>query len=145
MQPVSPVIPGLEQHEKVFAKDQPQYLPLPALRTSEGRVVARWSPTPEEREMIAQGADLFLGLLTFNMPLQPHFVYVAHANPDGAKALAQCLGLGEFVIPEKAAVVEKASAGLAELAEEKEFGGALSSRPPGPPDPPRPEKDKPVG
>ena len=32
MRPVSPVIPGYQDKEVIFAKDQPEYLPLPALR-----------------------------------------------------------------------------------------------------------------
>jgi hypothetical protein len=69
--PKSPVVPGLEQHEVVYAKDQPQYIPLPTLRSRDGRVMSRWAFTPEERQQIANGADLYLTLHTFLGPLQP--------------------------------------------------------------------------
>lgn len=57
----------------VFAKDQPQYRPLPAARLHgpEGRLVTRWTFTPEERARVAAGEDLFLEVLTFGRALQP--------------------------------------------------------------------------
>lgn len=74
MNPVSVQIPGNESDEFVIAKDQPQYIPLPAvwIRTSEGiAVVTRWRPTDEERQQVADGADIWLQSLTFGGPLQP--------------------------------------------------------------------------
>lgn len=57
----------------VYAKDQPEYLPLPVakLHGDEGRVISRWRLTDEERAQIAAGADLYLEVLTFHQPLQP--------------------------------------------------------------------------
>lgn len=68
-----PVVDGLEKHEVVFAKDQPQYVPLRCLRGArpDGEVMSRWSLTLEQRKAVAEGADIFLSLLTFNGPLQP--------------------------------------------------------------------------
>lgn len=62
MLPVSPVIKGYEQHEVVFAKNQPEYLPLPALvlEGEEKPVVSRWRLDDEERKQIAAGADILL-------------------------------------------------------------------------------------
>ena len=56
----------------IFAKDQPQYRPLPALRAmaSDGRVVTRWRPTLGERIQVLVGADVWLQQLTFGHPLQ---------------------------------------------------------------------------
>lgn len=73
MKPVSPVIPGLEEYETVIAKDQTQYLPLPAFVGSEPDVpvMSRWRLTDEEREKVATGADIVLTLLTFGSSLQP--------------------------------------------------------------------------
>jgi hypothetical protein len=65
--------------EVVYAKDQPEYLPLPTLRSADGRVVSRWSPTTEERAAIAGGADVYLTLHTFNQPLQPILMTVGGA------------------------------------------------------------------
>ena len=70
MNPVSPVIPGHENFETVFAKDQPEYLPLPTIQTDKA-VLSRWSLTPEEREYIAQGGDLFIIQLNYAQALQP--------------------------------------------------------------------------
>lgn len=74
-----PVIPGLEPYEIIFAKTQPEYRPLRALRALEpqGRVMSRWTFTPEQREAIARGADILLTLMTFNQRLQPITLAVA--------------------------------------------------------------------
>ena len=64
----------LPPHELVtFAKDQPQYRPLPVVRLhgSEGRVISRWQLTPDERAKIAAGEDFYLEQLTFGSALQP--------------------------------------------------------------------------
>jgi hypothetical protein len=71
MQPISPVIPGLGLPEVVYAKNQPQYNPLPSYRTSDGLVVTRWKLTWRERLDILCGGCLWLQILTFNQPLQP--------------------------------------------------------------------------
>lgn len=65
------VPPGWEP--VIFAKDQPRYRPLPALRgrDREGRVITRWRPTWRERMLVLAGADIWLQQLTFRDPLQP--------------------------------------------------------------------------
>ena len=69
---MTPVEPTTDKGQPVvFAKDQPQYLPLPARRTDDGRVITEWSLTEEERDRIARGENIRLTLLTFNQPLQP--------------------------------------------------------------------------
>ena len=68
MRPISPVIPEYQQHEVVFAKDQPEYMPLPAL-VLEGEdkpVVSRWQLNDEERKQIAAGADILLTQMIFS-------------------------------------------------------------------------------
>jgi hypothetical protein len=67
---ISPVIPGSEEFEVVYAKDQPEYNALPVLRTDK-TLVSRWKFSEEEREMIANGADLFICVMHFGQPLQP--------------------------------------------------------------------------
>jgi hypothetical protein len=56
-----------------FAKDQPQYRPLPAIVIAgpDGRVITRWVLTDAERAQIAAGADLYIQQLTFGHALQP--------------------------------------------------------------------------
>jgi hypothetical protein len=70
MEPVSPVVPGTEQFEVTYAKDQPEYIPLPVLRTN-GALLTRWRLTDEERKHIAEGGDLFVCVLHFGGALQP--------------------------------------------------------------------------
>ena len=72
MQPTTPVISAeFQPHEIVYAKDQPEYNPLPVHRNRRGVVLSRWKLTDEEREAIANGADVWLYVYTFNQPLQP--------------------------------------------------------------------------
>jgi hypothetical protein len=68
---MTPVIPGLVLPEITFAKDQPQYRPLPAYRSEDGYVVTRWSLTWRERLNILFSGNLWLSVLTYNRPLQP--------------------------------------------------------------------------
>ena len=73
MQPVSPVMPGSESIEVIIGKDQPEYLPLPAvyLNLRCCPMITRWRFTDEERAAIANGADIVLQQLTFRNPFQP--------------------------------------------------------------------------
>jgi hypothetical protein len=91
-EPKSPVVMGLEGHEVVYAKDQPEYLPLPALRSEDGRVMSRWELSDEEREMIAGGADVFVTVLTFNQALQPIVVEILNKASD-PRMIAAILGI----------------------------------------------------
>ncbi len=80
MNAVAPEIP--DSQEVVFAKDQPEYNPLPAalvLRDEGLTVVTRWQLTDDERAAIAGGADLYLELLTNGNPLQPIRLMVGEA------------------------------------------------------------------
>ena len=85
-----PVIPGFESQEVVYAKNQPQYLPLRTLVAdpdAKARVISRWSPTEEQRRMLAEGKDIFLELLTFGAPLQPILLWIAD-DKDVEEAIA---------------------------------------------------------
>lgn len=79
-----PVIEGMESEEVVYAKDQPQYLPLRALVSKGpwGRVISRWTFTPEQRKAIAEGADVLLELSTQHEPLQPIRMMVSDGKLD---------------------------------------------------------------
>lgn len=82
MNAVAPEIP--DSREIVFAKDRPEYIPLPAaiVEREEGQsVVTRWQFTDEERALIASGADPYLEMLTFGGPLQPIRLHIGDA-PD---------------------------------------------------------------
>ena len=58
----------------VFAKDQPEYLPLPAMRTLDGEVTSCWGMTWRERLRVLWTRRVYITLLTFGEPLQPQIV-----------------------------------------------------------------------
>jgi len=66
-------MPGSEPIEIVLGKDQPQYVPLPAvyLDSPARPMITRWRLDDEERAAIAAGADVVLQQLTFGQPFQP--------------------------------------------------------------------------
>lgn len=55
----------------IIAKDQPEYLPLPALIDLRGKVISCWKVTLKERIILLFTGKLFLSQLAFNQPLQP--------------------------------------------------------------------------
>lgn len=55
----------------VFAKDQAEYVPLPALVFPDGKVLTEWALTEDERAAIGRGENLRLWIWTFGRPLQP--------------------------------------------------------------------------
>lgn len=78
-----PVVIGLEQFEKVYAKDQPQYRPLRTLPGRDGdSAIARFSLTEAQRKAIAEGADLYLELLHYGGPLAPSLIMVMSKPAD---------------------------------------------------------------
>ena len=78
-----PVVKGLEQFEKTYAKDQPQFRPLRTLPGRKGEsAIARFSLTDVQRKAIAEGADLYLEILHFRGPLAPSLLMVMSELPD---------------------------------------------------------------
>lgn len=73
MIPVIPTVPiGMGPDDLiVIAKDQPEYIPLPAFFTPEGYVITEWELTAEELARLMTGGRLRLSILTFGRPLQP--------------------------------------------------------------------------
>jgi hypothetical protein len=65
-----------EGSNTTFAKDQPEYLQLPAYRDEDGTVITEWELSDEERARIAKGENLRISTLTFNNPLQPFRPYL---------------------------------------------------------------------
>lgn len=62
----------------VLAKDQPQYTQLP-VRVSDDKEVymtSKWELSSEEKEAIAQGANVYLRVMTFGHPFQPVSLWV---------------------------------------------------------------------
>ena len=89
------VIQGLEPFEVVFATNQPEYNPLRALKSMKdnGAILTRWSPTEEQRWALANGADIFLEVLTFHHPLQPVALYVMEDSPQVRRRFVSRYGL----------------------------------------------------
>jgi hypothetical protein len=61
------------EHNVVYAKDQPEYLPLPAFKSSDpmGQVVSCWQLSFRERLRILFTGKLWVMLATFHKPLTP--------------------------------------------------------------------------
>lgn len=59
-----------------FAENQPEYMPLPALKQSnpEGEVITCWNLSFKERLRVLFKGEIWLCLLTFNKPLTPTFI-----------------------------------------------------------------------
>lgn len=57
----------------IFAKDQPEYLPLPAYKSksTEGEVISCWKLTLKERLKVLLKGRIYFSLWTFHKPLQP--------------------------------------------------------------------------
>lgn len=62
----------------VFAKDQPEYQPLPALKidSSMGEVVSCWKLSFWERIRVLFLGRVWMSLASFNRPLTPSFLAV---------------------------------------------------------------------
>lgn len=70
------------EQNTVFAKDQPQYRPLPAHRfqDAEGRIACCWSLSWRERLRVLVTGRIWHQVLTFDQPMQPQLLTVA--KPD---------------------------------------------------------------
>lgn len=61
-----------------YAKNQPEYLPLPVEKTPEGRVTSCWKLSLIERLHVFLFGKIHIEVLTFNAPLQPIRPYVTN-------------------------------------------------------------------
>jgi hypothetical protein len=87
MKSLSPVVPGFEDQEVVYAKDQPEYEPLPALLIDGGEtVITRWRLSWRERLSILFRGDLYLWVYTFRRPLQPVLLQTEKPAPTRKQA-----------------------------------------------------------
>lgn len=71
MQPVE-----FPQQTCVFAKDQPEYLPLPAHVSAAGEVTSCWGMGWRERLRLLLTGKVYFTSLTFGGPLQPQIASV---------------------------------------------------------------------
>ena len=65
------------ESNSVYAKNQSEYLELPAHKTTDGIVTSCYALTCKERLRLLFGAKIWLSLMTFNKPLQPQRLYVS--------------------------------------------------------------------
>jgi hypothetical protein len=67
-----------KEQNVVFAKDQPEYQPLPTLKIEgpEGYVISCWGLTFRERIKILFTGRVWLSLMSFNKPLTPSYMSV---------------------------------------------------------------------
>ena len=70
----------------VYAKDQPEYEPLPVHKTHEGIVTSCWKFTWRERLRVLWTGKVWCSTLTFNSPLQPQLLLATSpfCKPDTA-------------------------------------------------------------
>lgn len=61
---------------RVFAKDQPEYIPLHAHISPGGIVTSCWKMSFKERLKVLMMGEVWSQLLTFNKPLQPQLLSV---------------------------------------------------------------------
>jgi len=79
----------------VYAKDQPEYLPLPVHKTPDGMVISCWALTWRERLKVAFTGRMWWSVLTFNHPLQPQLPSVDRPFTNTANPSLQ--GTGHLV------------------------------------------------
>jgi hypothetical protein len=73
------------QQNAVFAKDQPQYIPLPAhVSADEQEVTACWGMTWRERLRALLTGRVYVTILTFGGPLAPSRVSLDPPSEAGA-------------------------------------------------------------
>lgn len=66
------VVEGLEDKEKIYALEQAKYLPIRTLKGENGNsAIYRCAMTPEQRQMIVDGADILIEIVHFGGPLAP--------------------------------------------------------------------------
>ena len=60
-----------KEQNVVYGKDQPEYMPLPALKFDDGAVVTCWKLSWKEVIKLVFTRKVWHSMLTFNKPLQP--------------------------------------------------------------------------
>jgi hypothetical protein len=95
MKPQEPVlikssIRGYDLEAATLAKDQPEYIPLPVVRSIQvggpgydyGRITTRWKLSWGERFRLFFAGNLWLQVLTFHYPLHPLKLLAKEPRPE---------------------------------------------------------------
>lgn len=70
--------------QRVYGSQQLEhYEPMYGRVTPEGITVTRWRFSEAERQLLAEGKDLFITIQTFSTPMQPHGFLVEGMPTDG--------------------------------------------------------------
>jgi hypothetical protein len=67
-------IVDFKESNVVYAKEQPEYKPLPSYKTEDGTVVSCWKLSWKDKFKILFTGKVWVGILTFNSPLQPQYL-----------------------------------------------------------------------
>ena len=62
----------------VYATHQPEYMPLPAHKAEDGTVTGCWRLSFKERIKVLLIGNIFIQIMTFNKPLQPHRIDIVN-------------------------------------------------------------------
>jgi hypothetical protein len=69
---IDEVIKGFEDRENIYALEQAEYKPIRTLKGENGlSAIYRCALTREQRQMVAEGADVLIEILHFGGPLAP--------------------------------------------------------------------------
>lgn len=61
---VDPVLVPAGSRAVVIAEHQTEYRDLPSIRTPNGQIITRWTPTDVERIALLQGEDIYVTILS---------------------------------------------------------------------------------
>jgi hypothetical protein len=89
MEPIAPE-PRVGWESVVYAKDQPEYIPLPVNRTDTGELETKWKLTWWERWRVLWHGTMYIHILTFNQRLQPIKVMVDREPEPGPPNHPNC-------------------------------------------------------
>jgi hypothetical protein len=81
---------GYDLQAVTFAKDQPEYIPLPVIRSiqvggptfQQGRLTSRWKLNWGERFRMLFSGNLWVQMLTFHNALQPVKLLAKEPKPE---------------------------------------------------------------
>lgn len=65
-----------KDQNRVYAKNQPEYMPLPALKLDSGEIIACWKMSFKERIKVLFTGKTWVSLMCFDNPLTPSFISV---------------------------------------------------------------------
>jgi hypothetical protein len=68
---------NFKEQNVVYAKDQPEYMPLPALVFQDGEVMTCWKLSWKELLKVVFTRKIYLSVQTFRRPLQPLYMTVS--------------------------------------------------------------------